>query len=51
MTLRIIVVILAVLTVLSCTSGLTEPEVREIVQEYTMSGPQGEVGQAGVTVP
>ena len=32
-----------------CTSGLTKAEVREIVQEYQMSGPPGEAGPPGQT--
>ena len=42
-----IVALFAVVTLSACASGLSEAEVREVVGEYTMSGPPGPQGVAG----
>lgn len=36
-----------VLTLVGCQQGLTEDDVRRIVQEYAISGPPGPVGPSG----
>ena len=35
----------------ACSSGMSETEVRTVVQEYTLSGPQGEQGIPGEQGP
>ena len=35
------------LSLMACTTGLTEDDVRRIVSEYTVAGPQGPSGPQG----
>ena len=38
---------LLILLMVACASGLTEPEVREIIQEHSTPGPAGPQGERG----
>ena len=41
----ILIMFVAMLIALGCSEGLTEQEVRQIVQEYPVPGPGGDKGE------
>ena len=48
---RTVFALLLVGFLLACSNGLTEQEVRQIVQEYSVPGPRGDQGDVGLQGP
>ncbi len=47
----VFVALVLLLSGLGCSSGLTEVEVRQMVEEYSVPGPKGDAGEPGAQAP